>query len=200
MTTPARLAPVLLLAALVAGLTAASARAGLLVASASNCPATSLSEAFLHWGDTAEYTLVPGGKFASGSPAWTLTGGAKVVAGGDGYTLGGSTSTSSLSLPTGSKATSPAMCVGVGNIDMRFLARNTGAATAALAGSVEFETSLGATTSLSIGTFTASGTWQPVAPDLIVANLLPLLPGNETPVAFSFTPVGSGGNWQIADI
>jgi hypothetical protein len=34
----------------------------------------------------------------------------------------------------------------------------------------------------------------------IVANLLPLLPGDHTPVAFRFTPVGLGGDWRIDDL
>ncbi len=41
--------------------------------------------------------------------------------------------------------------------------------------------------------------WQPTLPTVVVANLLPLLPGEQTPVAFRFTPVGSA-TWTIDDI
>jgi hypothetical protein len=34
----------------------------------------------------------------------------------------------------------------------------------------------------------------------LVVNLLPLLPGDYTPVAFEFTPQGYGGNWRIDDV
>ena len=43
------------------------------------------------------------------------------------------------------------------------------------------------------------GQWQPTLPSLVVANLLPLLPGARTPVRFRFTPVGRA-NWQIDDV
>jgi hypothetical protein len=33
----------------------------------------------------------------------------------------------------------------------------------------------------------------------LVVNLLPLLPGEQTPVRFRFTPQGSA-NWQIDDV
>jgi hypothetical protein len=34
----------------------------------------------------------------------------------------------------------------------------------------------------------------------VIANLLPLLPGELTPVRFRFTPVGLGAAWQIDDV
>jgi hypothetical protein len=40
--------------------------------------------------------------------------------------------------------------------------------------------------------------WQPTLPFPVVANLLPLLPGQMTPVAFRFT--ARGGAWRIDDV
>jgi hypothetical protein len=40
--------------------------------------------------------------------------------------------------------------------------------------------------------------WTPTLPLPVIANLLPLLPGDLTPVRFRFTPVG--GAWQIDDV
>jgi hypothetical protein len=40
------------------------------------------------------------------------------------------------------------------------------------------------------------GSWQPT---LMVANLLPLLPGDHTPVQLRFVPQG-GGAWLIDDV
>ena len=44
--------------------------------------------------------------------------------------------------------------------------------------------------SLPIGVVLGGSQWQPTLPYLVVASLLPLLPGQQTPVAFRFTPVG----------
>ena len=40
--------------------------------------------------------------------------------------------------------------------------------------------------------------WEPTRPIAIRVNNL-VDPGEYTPVAFEFTPVGSGGNWRIDD-
>jgi hypothetical protein len=52
---------------------------------------------------------------------------------------------------------------------------------------------------LPIGTVLPNTQWQPSLPLPIVANLLPLLPGDMTPVQFRFTPVGSA-SWSIDDV
>ena len=43
------------------------------------------------------------------------------------------------------------------------------------------------------------GNWAPSLPTLLVANLLPLLPGRHTPVRLRFVPQGPGA-WQIDDV
>jgi hypothetical protein len=43
------------------------------------------------------------------------------------------------------------------------------------------------------------GSWSPSLPFLFLGNLLPLLPGQYTPVSFRFTPL-LGGNWQVDDV
>jgi hypothetical protein len=46
----------------------------------------------------------------------------------------------------------------------------------------------------------AGGTsWAPTLPQLIVANLPPLLPGEYTPITLRFVPQGAG-SWQIDDL
>jgi hypothetical protein len=175
-----------------------AAHAGLLVATTQNCGTETLSQPFLQFGDPMHYTVVPGGNF-DGSANWNLSGGAQVVPGGDGYSLSGSPSTASLALPPGSSAVSPAICVGIHEPDLRFMAQNTGDPLSTMNVSVIFQTLLGQA-ELPIGTFLANGTWQPTAVDPILVNLLPLLPNQMTPIAFQFTPAGSGGNWQIDDV
>jgi hypothetical protein len=56
----------------------------------------------------------------------------------------------------------------------------------------------GAVNSLPIGVVLAGGSWQPTLPFPVIASLLPLLPGAQTPVAFRFTPVG--GSFQVDDV
>ena len=51
-----------------------------------------------------------------------------------------------------------------------------------------------------VGAVLPTSSWQPtVLPVVVVANLLPLLPGQRTPVAFRFTPT-LGGAWSIDDV
>ena len=61
-----------------------------------------------------------------------------------------------------------------------------------------FEDAAGHVCSLPVGLLTGTPGWQPTAPMPVVANLLPLLPDGQTPVAFRFTPLGDG-EWSIDD-
>src|SRR4051812_12239340 len=104
---------------------AAPAHAGVLTTTAADCGDPLVTQPFTPWKDTNHYKLADAGDFEGGTPGWTLTGGAKVV-GGDATSLIGSASDdSSLSLPAGSSATSPAVCVGMDEPTMRFFARGT---------------------------------------------------------------------------
>ena len=61
-----------------------------------------------------------------------------------------------------------------------------------------FELFTGDVVSLPIGLVGNGGSWQPTLPMLVVANLLPLLPGENTPVAFRFTAQGAA--WSVDDV
>lgn len=177
-------------------LTPGGANAGPLVASASNCDAQSLSQPFLPWADVASYTLQPGGDFESG-PAWTLNGGAAVTDGNESSYVGSPNDSRSLSIPSGASATSGSICVGIQHPDIRFFARSSNSL-ATLSVRVQFEDSSGNVQSAPIGVVTAGSSWAPTVPLPILVNLLPLLPGQQTAVAFSFT--ASGGSFQIDDV
>jgi hypothetical protein len=189
------------LAALAGSLIATgSAQASLLTASATNCGSPALTQAFSQWGDNSSYELAPGGNFADTS-SWKFSRGATVVAGGDGYSLGGAApSTSALSLPDGSSATSAPVCVGINDPTARFMAENSGASNTSLLVSATVTTSLGISLTLPVADLTAGSTWSPSPTILFLENLLPLLPGNYTPVTFTFAPQGTGGAWQIDDL
>lgn len=184
-----------ILLALAAG--APSADAGVLVQSAKNCSSAAVEQPFSRWGDHAGYTLVPGGSFESGAPGWSLNR-ASVVAGNEPFYVHNAGESHSLSIPAGGSATSPTVCVGLDKPTTRFFAKSSGGLLNTLAVQVQFETSLGLVLTLPIGVVTP-GKWSPTPPIAVIANLLPLLPGSQTPVRFRFTPVGTA-SWQIDDV
>jgi hypothetical protein len=185
--------------ALAAG--AASANAGVLVASAPDCASQSLSKTFLPWWDMADYTALAGGDFEGAGSGWSMSGGAAIANGNESYAVGGSGDSHSLSLPAGASATSPAICVGLSHPTVRLFAKRQSGGWLSLASvrvDVLFETSTGAVTSLPVGSIGNGGSWQATSPMLVVANLLPLLPGEMTPVAFRFT--AQGADFAIDDV
>jgi hypothetical protein len=97
------------------------------------------------------------------------------------------------------------MCVGLEHPTLRFFARRSGSATSSALSSlrvdVRFEDAAGDVATLTIGVVPASlhAAWGPTLPMPVVANLLPLLPGERTPVAFRFTPQGPG-SWLVDDV
>jgi hypothetical protein len=176
-----------------------SAHAGLLVKTATGCGTDPVEQPFMPWGDAANYSLVSNGGLEAGTTDWTLSK-ASVVSGNESYYVHSTRDSKSLYLPSGSSATTRAYCVGLSKPSMRFFARSAGTGLlSSLRVDVLFESSLGLTLSLPIGTVSPHAAWSPSAKLLIVANLLPLLPGQETPVAFKFTPQGSG-TWWIDDV
>jgi hypothetical protein len=178
---------------------APSAGAGVLVKSATNCGQPSYERPFLRWLDVASYVLAPDGTLEGATGHWSLAGGAAVTSGNESYNVHGTGETHSLGLPAGSSATTGAMCVGLLHPTLRLFARNRGAPLSALRVEVLFEDAAGAVHSLPISLLVAGSAWQPTLPIPVVANLLPLLPGSLTAVAFRFTPQGPGGAWQIDD-
>ena len=180
------------------GAIAAPANAGILTASAKDCGDESLSQPFAQFGDKAQYKLVQGADFEGSMDDWTLLGGAKVVAGNESWQVGGSSDNKSLVLPAGSSVITPASCVGLAEPTVRFFAKKNSGLLSTLAVSVYVKTSLGLVVPVPVGVVLGNGQWKATSPMLIVANLLPLLPGDRTPVAFQFTPLL--GSWQIDDV
>jgi hypothetical protein len=177
---------------------APSASAGVLVASAPDCSPQPTSQPFAQFGDTGQYQLAPGGAFEPSSPSWSLSGGASVVSGNETYKVHAPGDSRSLRLPAGASATSPVMCVGIEHPTVRLFAKNNTALLSSLSVDVIFETSLGLKASLPIGVLLPSGQWKPSPRLLVLANLLPLLPGEHTPVQFRVTSVGVG-TWWVDD-
>jgi len=160
---------------------------------------------FVPWGDGASYAAVPDGGFENNAAGWTLTGGARVVSGNEPFMVGGTADSHSLSLPAGSSATSPPMCIGLLSSEMRLFMQNTGAASSNMRVQVIYDGGVGALlgglgSTLRISdraTFAGARTWQPSAPYLMLGGVLPLLTQS---VQFRFTPLSTGGNWRIDDV
>jgi hypothetical protein len=185
-----------LVALFVSGALAAPAHAGLLTTTATDCDDAALVQPVSPWGDRSRYELV--GSFEDGAAGWTLAGGAQVVAGNESRNVNGAADSKSLSLPAGSSAISPPVCVGLDEPTLRLFARKNSGLLSTMTVSVMVQTSLGVWVTLPIGV-DLGGAWHPTLPMLVIANLLPLLPPDRTAVRFRFAPL-LGGAWQVDDV
>jgi hypothetical protein len=187
-------------AALVALAFAASPAGAATAAMTTTCwPST--SQAFSGSGDPNQYFLAPGGSFEAGTPAWSLADGAARVTGNN--TAGGdpSTNTTSLSLPAGSSATSPRMCVNILTPTMRFYVRNTGAATARLGVTVLYSLPNGNPASLQVAQIKGTGVWQPSASIALLMNVMSLSsPAGTTNISIQLRPLDATGQWRVDDV
>jgi hypothetical protein len=166
-----------------------------------NCGPELVSQPFAPWGDQNGYTVVPGGGFETGTPAWTRTGGATVVSGNESYHVGGVTDSKSLSLPAGSSGTSPYTCTSIFDPTLRLFVRNTGNPSSQLTVRALYPGLLGGVQTSTIGVLHGSSTWEPSpAMPLLLDNLLATLSLDSTVIAFRFTPADSTGDWQIDDV
>ena len=91
------------------------------VAQAAPCDGIGMQQPFLDWHDKASYVLVDGGDFESGTAGWELEGGAATAPGGN--PLRPDSSATSLSMPVGSSATTPPVCVAKGDPFARLFAQ-----------------------------------------------------------------------------
>src|SRR4051812_33350749 len=197
--------------ALITGLTGAalfaalpgSASAGVLVASAPDCDNGATSQPFAQWGDDNSYFLAPGGDFESGSSDWS---GGRAVSDQEPWQVAGSGS-HALSVGAGRSVVSPTMCVGLEHPTMRFFAHRSGggllAATSSLVVPARVETSLGLVVEVPVvglvNGLTNGTSWKQTQQQVVVASLLPLLPGEHTPIQFRFAAVGTA-DWVIDDV
>jgi hypothetical protein len=169
-------------------LPASAAHAGLLVASSTACDAQSSSSVFAPWLDPAQYVLAPGGA-AESADGWSLDGGAAITSGNEPWSVRDASDGRALTLPPGASATTSPMCVGIEHPDLRFFARSSGSAFGSLRVEALVETASGDLASVPVGSV-GTGGWAATAIMPLVASLLPLLPGDHTPVAFRFTAYG----------
>lgn len=166
------------LVALVASALAATA---FFAGAANACSYAKGEPAFSAWGDPRLYVLVPDGDFAAGGAGWTLEGGATVVSG-------------SLSLPAGSSAVSPSLCVSKETPFLRSMARDSGVPGAKLQVEIVYEAL--ETSRSRVVARDKQEDWDPTQP--LGQNFGPATQdGSDSSVRVRFTAVG--GDWLVDD-
>jgi hypothetical protein len=165
----------------------------------SSCGTTG-TQVFSPWGDTSSYFLAPNGGFESGSTGWSLSG-ASVVYGNQPFFRSGS---HSLSLPSGSTATSPATCIGSGDLYVRMFGADQNGTDSGLRVRVVWYGLLNTVLGLTdVKVFDPGSDWSPTdkldsAGGSISVPILPL--AGSTSARVQVTPVGSGSRWLIDDL
>src|SRR6266540_5091418 len=159
----------------------------------------STSQPFAAWGDYASYYLAPNGGLEGGSTGWSLSGGASVVAGNEPFLGSG---TRSLSLPSGSSATSPTTCIGTLNMALRMFVEDSGGTDSGLRVRVYWYGLLNKLLGFSdYTTFGPGGGWAPTSKlnsSSVPLLAVPLL--GSTSARIQFTPLGGGSAWQVDDV
>jgi hypothetical protein len=168
------------------------------------CP-DATSKPFSPWGDYAKYAFVPNGGFESSSSGWTLSGGAKVVSGNESFFVHGAADRSALSLPAGSTATTPPMCISLFSGKMRFFAANAGNPASRLKVQIFYNGGVGSLLGgvgkllglADVGYVSAGRSWQPSAEIAMLGGTLPLLTSS---VQFRFSAPNDGGSFRLDDV
>jgi hypothetical protein len=172
-----------------AGLAAAAVLAPLCSvarADSGQCTLSSVSQPFLASADLAYYALVPGGDFENAT--WSFSGGAQRVAGSEPYAVTGKLGNWSLSLPGGSSAQSPPVCVAATEPTIRFFIAGSGTA--------EVKFIYGGTV-IPSGQVVAAGSWMPTPVVLTGSAITAATDGN---AEVSIELVGLSGDPQVDDV
>ncbi|HEX6603004.1 MAG TPA: hypothetical protein VF030_10215 [Solirubrobacterales bacterium] len=185
---------------LLATMTAVVAVLACSAATAQACDYRGAEQVFKPWGDNHFYVLAPDGGFEAGGAGWALSGGAATVAGNESFYLNDAADQRSLSLPAGSSATSPPICMSLDTPIFRLLARNTGDSSAGLRVEATYKL-LGLVRTKTVSTVKAGPDWAP-AQEMSTVLTLSTVVGTLIPSAIQIkiTPVGSGGQWQVDDL
>jgi hypothetical protein len=168
--------------------------------SAEACSYSGAESVFSPWGDQRNYVLAPDGGFEGGASGWQLNHGAAVVEGNESYNLNDAADSKSLSLPAGSSAVSPPVCMSLDTASFRLVARNTGDPSARLRVEASYKL-LGLVRTKTAGTIQAGSAWAPTQSVSTVLTLSTVV-GTLIPSAIEIriTPLDAGGRWQIDDV
>jgi hypothetical protein len=185
---------------LAALLTTALLALAVFASSAQACSYSGAEKVFSPFGDQHNYVLGPDGGFEAGGSGWQLNGGAAVVEGNESYYLNDAGDSKSLSLPAGSSAVSPPVCMAIDTPSFRLVARNSGDPSSQLRVEAVYKL-LGLVRTKTAGTLRAGSAWTPTQPVSTVLTLSTLV-GTLIPSAINirFTPLDSSGRWQVDDV
>ena len=169
-------------------------------AAAQACSYKGAEQVFRPWGDSSSYVLAPDGGFEAGGAGWSLGGGAAAVDGNESFFLNDAADGKSLSLPAGSSAVSPPICMSIDTPHFRLVARNTGNPASTLRVEATYSL-LGLLRTRTVGTVAGGSSWAPTQQVSTVLTLSTVV-GTLIPSAIQIriTPVGSGGRWQVDDV
>lgn len=163
------------------------------------CNYTGAEPVFSPWSDSRFYVLAPDGGFEAGGLGWSLRNGAQVVAGNESFYLNESTDSRSLSLPAGSSAVSPPICMSLDTPIFRMIARNGGDPTSRLKVEAVYKL-LGLLQTKTVSTVAGAG-WAPTQPMSTVLTLSTIV-GTLIPssIQIRITPLDNRGQWQVDDL
>jgi len=163
------------------------------------CPYPGAEQVFKPWGDLHHYVLAPDGGFEAGAQGWSLNG-AGTVSDNESYYLNDASDSRSLSLPTGSTAVSPPVCMSLDTPIFRMFARNTGDPSSRLRVEAVFKL-LGLLRTRDVSTVTAAAAWAPTQQMSTVLSLSTVV-GTLIPsyIQIRIRPLDSKGQWQIDDL
>ncbi len=173
---------------------------GVFAGSAQACSYSGAEKVFSPWGDQRNYVLAPDGGFEAGGSGWQLSRGAAVVEGNESHYLNDAGDSKSLSLPAGSSAASPPVCMSIDTPSFRLVARNTGNPSSRLRVEAVYKL-LGLVRTKTAGTLQAGSAWAPTQSVSTVLTLSTIV-GTLIPSAIEirFTPLDSSGRWQVDDL
>lgn len=168
--------------------------------SAQACSYTGAEQVFAPWGDRHAYVLAPDGGFEAGASGWSLSGGAKVVGGNESYYLNDPADSRSLTLPGGSSAVSPPICMSIDTPIFRMVARSGRDPASRLRVEAVYKL-LGLIRTKDVSTVAAGASWAPTQQMSTVLTLSTIV-GTLIPssIQIRITPLDSRGAWRIDDL
>lgn len=164
------------------------------------CNYTGAEPVFSPWGDRHSYALAPDGGFEEGGRGWSLRNGAQVAEGNESFHLNGSADSHSLSLPAGSYAVSPPICMSFDTPIFRMVALNGGDPTSRLKVEAVYKL-LGILQTKTVSTVAGGSGWAPTQQMSTVLTLSTLI-GTLVPSAIQIriAPLDNRGEWQVDDL
>ncbi len=163
------------------------------------CSYTGAERVFSPWGDVHSYVLGPDGGFEAGASGWARSGGAGTARGNETYHLNDAGDSRSLSLPDGSAAVSPPICMSIDTPVLRMVVRNSGDTSSRLRVEARY-TLLGLLRTNVVSDVRAGSSWKPTQELSVVLGLSTIV-GTLVPseIEVRIRPLDDLGQWQVDD-